>query len=109
MNQSASTAGIGDWDAAVDAAFGAYVREVAEVGAPRLFAVVEEIGDRSDARVVGYGLEYADRAESAAVGGGVRMSSEDAEGARQLFEITGGNRAHLVWVGGPAEVVGEDG
>ncbi|GAA2684554.1 MULTISPECIES: hypothetical protein [Actinosynnema] len=115
MNQSASTAstagigGIGDWDVALDAAFDAYVREIAEADAPRLFAVVEEIGDRSDARVIGYGLEHADRAESAMLVGGVRIASEDAEAARQVFEVTCGNRARLVWLGGNSEQEGEDG
>jgi hypothetical protein len=66
------------------------------------FAIVEEYGNAEDARVAGYGLAYADRSEVDAVEGGFRLSSESAESARTLFEITSGDQAvrrvHLVWL-----------
>jgi hypothetical protein len=86
----------------VDRVFTALLREVAWEEAPRLFAIVEEYGEAEDARVAGYGLAYTDRAEVDAVEGGFRLSSESAESARTLFEITSGDeavrRVHLVWL-----------
>jgi hypothetical protein len=86
----------------VNRVFTALLHEVAQEGAPRLFAIVEEYGNAEDARVAGYGLAYADRAEVDAVEGGFRLSSESAESARTLFEITSGDEAvrevHVVWL-----------
>ncbi|MBB5805375.1 hypothetical protein F4560_005143 [Saccharothrix ecbatanensis] len=86
----------------VDRVFTALLHEVAKEEAPRFFAIVEEYGNAEDARVAGYGLAYADRAEVDAVEGGFRLSSESAESARTLFEITSGDeavrRVHLVWL-----------
>ncbi len=78
------------------------VHEVAWEEAPRLFALVEEYGEGEDVRVAGYGLSYDDRAEVDSVDGDFRLSSQSAETARVLFEITsrGANvrRVHLVWL-----------
>ncbi|WP_202919165.1 hypothetical protein [Saccharothrix deserti] len=79
----------------------ALVHELAADEAPRLFAIVEEYGEREGARVAGYGVAFEDRAEVDSVEGGFHLSSESAERARTLFEIssrsTGTRRAHLVW------------
>ncbi|MFI9010713.1 hypothetical protein ACIGNX_26100 [Actinosynnema sp. NPDC053489] len=79
------------------------VREVAHEEAPRLFAIVEEHGEREGVRVAGYGVEFEDRAEVSAVEGGFHLSSQSAESARTVFEISsrsaGTRRAHLVWLG----------
>jgi hypothetical protein len=83
--------------------FDALVLELAVAEAPRLFAIVEEYGEAEDARVAGYGLAYPDRAEVGSVEGGFRLSSESAESARMVFEISsrsaGTRRAHVVWLG----------
>lgn len=83
--------------------FTALVHEVAQEEAPRLFAIVEEHGERESVRVAGYGVAFEDRAEVSAVEGGFRLSSRSAENARVLFEISsrsaGTRRAHLVWLG----------
>ncbi|MCE6995250.1 hypothetical protein LZG04_10565 [Saccharothrix sp. S26] len=77
------------------------LHEVASESAPRLFAVVEEYGE-GEVRAAGYGLAYAERAEVDAVEGGFRLSSDSAESARALFEISsrsaGVRRVHLVWL-----------
>ncbi|WP_158852158.1 hypothetical protein [Saccharothrix deserti] len=82
--------------------FAALVHELAADEAPRLFAVVEEYGEREGARVAGYGVAFEDRAEVDSVEGGFHLSSQSAERARTLFEIssrsTGTRRAHLVWL-----------
>ena len=78
------------------------MRELAVGEAPRLFALVEEYGEAQDARVAGYGLAYADRAEVNSVEGGFHLSSQSAERARVLFEISsrsaGTRRVHVVWL-----------
>lgn len=78
------------------------MRELATAGAPRLFALVEEYGEGEDARVAGYGLAYAGRADVDAVEGGFRLSSESAEHARTLFEVSSRSakvrRVHVVWL-----------
>ena len=78
------------------------VREVAHEEAPRVFAIVEEYGERESVRVAGYGVAFEDRAEVSAVEGGFRLSSQSPENARALFEISsrsaGTRRAHLAWL-----------
>ncbi|QQQ74632.1 hypothetical protein IOD16_26220 [Saccharothrix sp. 6-C] len=82
--------------------FAVLVQEVAREEAPRLFAIVEEQGDRESVRVAGYGVAFEDRAEVSAVEGGFHLSSQSPESARVLFEISsrsaGTRRAHLVWL-----------
>jgi len=86
----------------VEEVFTVLLHEVAREGAPRLFAVVEEYGQGEDVRVAGYGLAYDDRAELNSVAGDFRLSSESAESARTLYEISQGSagvrRAHVVWL-----------
>ncbi|MFT7835163.1 hypothetical protein Q5530_03310 [Saccharothrix sp. BKS2] len=73
---------------------------LAEMGAPRLFAVVQEHGERVNARVVAYGMAFEDR---------VMMSATDDKGF--LFTLAGiesavrfyhhedhGLRARVVWL-----------
>lgn len=86
----------------MDVVFTALLQEVAREEAPRMFAIVEEYGEREDARVAGYGLAYAERAEVDSVEGDFRLSSENPESARALFEISSGDdavrRVHVVWL-----------
>ncbi|PSL53074.1 hypothetical protein B0I31_110165 [Saccharothrix carnea] len=78
------------------------VQEVAHDEAPRLFAIVEEYGERESVRVAGYGVAFEDRAEVSGVEGGFRLSSRSPENARALFELSsrsaGTRRTHLVWL-----------
>ncbi|MGW4113350.1 hypothetical protein ACWEFJ_20985 [Actinosynnema sp. NPDC004786] len=82
--------------------FATLVREVAREEAPRLFAVVEEYGEREGVRVAGYGVAFEDRAEVSSVERGFHVSSRSAESARNLFELSsrsaGTRRAHVVWL-----------
>lgn len=83
------------------------LRGLALAEAPRRFALVEEYGERYDARVAGYGLAYEDRVEVNSVEGGFHLSSENAERARSLFQIssrsTGMRQVHLVWLDAAAK------
>jgi hypothetical protein len=82
--------------------FTVLMHELAAAEAPRLFAIVEECGEAEDARVAGYGLAYEDRAEVDSVQGGFHLSSQSADSARMLFEISswsaGMRQVHLVWL-----------
>ena len=83
--------------------FADVMRELAEQEAPRLFALVEEYGDRADAGVAGYGLAYPDRADVNSVEGDFPVRSQSPENARKLFEISSrsrGVRVHVVWLDG---------
>jgi hypothetical protein len=81
--------------------FADVVHLIAKEQAPRLFAIVEEYGEREDGRVAGYGLAYADHVDVNSVEGDFHLISQNPERARRLFEISAGSRAvraHLVWL-----------
>ncbi|MDV6014772.1 hypothetical protein F8178_20150 [Haloechinothrix sp. LS1_15] len=65
--------------------------------APRVFAIVQEYGDRVDARIAGWGMAFDDRADVVSVDCGLRMSLSAPEQALRGFRV--GNRigARLVW------------
>lgn len=73
--------------------------EVVAESMPRLFAVVEEVGDREDGWVAAWGLSFEDRAEVLPYRGGVRMSLPSAEKALRYFGRGGDVRASLHWIG----------
>jgi hypothetical protein len=85
-----------------DEAFVRFLSGVARDEAPRLFAIVEEHGEREDARVAGYGLAFADRADVNSVEGDFHLNSQSAETALRVFDISTGDegvrRLHLVWL-----------
>jgi len=93
-----------------DVEFADHMRAIAEECAPRLFAIVEERGERAGGRVAGYGLAHPGRADVNSVEGDFPLVSQSAERARQVFEVSAGSRgvrAHLVWL--DAEGTGEAG
>ncbi|MEW1724471.1 hypothetical protein [Streptomyces sp. NPDC093109] len=79
--------------------YASLLAEVVADSAPRLFAVVQEVGDREDGWVAAWGLAFEDRAEVVAGGGGGRMCLPSAEGALRYFGRGGEVRASLYWVG----------
>lgn len=104
MNESAPTTAVPiTWDPPwTDEQFAVVLRALAMAEAPRRFAIVEEYGEQYDARVAGYGMAFEDRVEVNSVEGGFHLSSESAERARTLFEISsrsmGTRQTHLVWL-----------
>lgn len=66
--------------------------------APRLFAVVQEYGERADARIAAWGIAFDDRAEVISVGRGLRMSLQAPENALRGFDSGTHVHARLVWV-----------
>ncbi len=77
-----------------------FAREVAELvadEAPRLFALVQEYGERVDGWVVAWGMAFDDHAETVSVGGGLRGTFPSAERARRAYSRRA--KVRLVWTG----------
>lgn len=65
--------------------------------APRLFAVVQEYGERVDARIAAWGMAFADHVEVVAVARKLRMDLRTPENALPVFTVGSRIRARLVW------------
>jgi len=75
-----------------------FAQEVAELvadEAPRVFALVEEYGERVDGRVIAWGMTFDDHAEVVSVGHGLRGTFPSAERARRAFSRRA--KIRLVW------------
>ncbi|WP_245556000.1 hypothetical protein [Actinopolyspora mortivallis] len=73
------------------------VRELVSENAPRVFAVVQEYGQRVDARIAAWGIAFEGRAEVVAVEENLRMRVSSPEVAVRLFHLGTRVRARLVW------------
>jgi hypothetical protein len=78
--------------------FAAEVERLVAQGAPRVFAVVQEYGERVDARVAAWGFDFGDHSEVIPVDGAVQIRSEAPEAALGAFQAGRHVRARLVWV-----------
>ncbi|GAA3012030.1 hypothetical protein [Actinokineospora diospyrosa] len=85
-----------------EAEFAALLTGAVAVEAPRLFAVVEEFGERADARIAAWGMAFPEHAELVGIHRPLRMSLNGPESALPLF-TRDHTRAHLVWVDPTAE------
>ncbi|HWE89350.1 MAG TPA: hypothetical protein VG317_07790 [Pseudonocardiaceae bacterium] len=66
--------------------------------APRLFAIVQEYGERVDGKIVAWGMAFEDRADVVGVDGGVRMGLDKPEDALPFFGFGTHIKSRLVWV-----------
>ncbi|MGH3696170.1 MAG: hypothetical protein ACRDRX_19615 [Pseudonocardiaceae bacterium] len=66
--------------------------------APRLFAVVQEYGDRVDARIAAWGIAFTDRADVISVDGTLRMHLQAPREALCCFGWGSHVTPRLVWV-----------
>ncbi|MCX4796142.1 MULTISPECIES: hypothetical protein [unclassified Streptomyces] len=66
--------------------------------APRVFAVVQELGEREDGVVAARGLAFEDRAEVVLTEGVSRLSARTPESALRFFSGANGSRARLIWL-----------
>ncbi|MGH3768385.1 MAG: hypothetical protein ACRDS0_19850 [Pseudonocardiaceae bacterium] len=89
--------------------FAAILEEMVADEAPRLFAVVQEYGERVDGRIAAWGLAFADHAEVVSVKRGLRMSLQAPENALRLFLLGKDIRTRLVWFNPDAATPAEDG
>ncbi|MCC8244231.1 hypothetical protein [Saccharothrix luteola] len=82
-----------------EAEFAALLETMAATSAPRVFAVVQEFGERLDGWVVGWGFAFDDRAEVFSVHDHSRMSLGKPENALHLFSSPRNQlKARLVWL-----------
>jgi hypothetical protein len=77
--------------------FATILEEMVADEAPRLFAVVQEYGDRVDGRIVAWGMAFDDHTEVVSVKRGLRMSLQAPENALRLFKFGSHIQARLVW------------
>jgi hypothetical protein len=76
--------------------------------APRLFAVVQEYGERVDGRIAAWGMAFDDHTEVVSVAGGMRMSLQVPENALRVFTFGSHIRARLVWFNPDAATPADD-
>jgi hypothetical protein len=65
--------------------------------APRLFAVVQELGVRVDARIAGWGLAYEDHVDVLGVGSSVHRGGSRPEDMLRYFHRQDRITARIVW------------
>ncbi|MFD8590076.1 hypothetical protein ACFV1B_11115 [Streptomyces sp. NPDC059637] len=75
--------------------FKALLEDLVEDTAPRLFALVEEEGDRADGWVLGWGMAFEDRATVLRADGRAVHHHRSAESAHRFFSRFG--KVHLMW------------
>jgi hypothetical protein len=78
--------------------FAVIVDEMVADAAPRVFAIVEEYGERVDGRIAGWGMAFEEYAEVVGVEGGKRMRMRSPEDALRGFGFGTHIRPRLVWV-----------
>ena len=81
--------------------FTALVAEMVADEAPRLFAVVQELGEREDGRIAAWGMAFADHADVVRHGGGSWLSVSSPDRARWVLGHGQDITARLVWVTPP--------
>lgn len=78
-----------------------FAQEIAELvadEAPRLFAVVQEYGERANGWIVAWGLAFEDYAEVVRLDSTERLTLRSPERAVRLFSHGPHITANLVWV-----------
>jgi hypothetical protein len=88
--------------------FAAILEQMVADEAPRLFAVVQEYGDRVDGRIAAWGMAFTDHAEVVSAEHKQRISLQAPENALRLFKFGNHIRAHLVWFNPDAATSAED-
>jgi len=84
-----------------EAEFTELVAEMVSDAAPRLFAVVQELGEREDGRIAAWGMAFADRTDVLRCGGGSWLSVSSPDRACWLLGRGPDITARLVWVTPP--------
>jgi len=81
-----------------EAEFAELAAELVADEAPRLFAVVQEYGERVDGRIAAWGMAFEDCAEVVGVDHGPRLSLGSPERAARAFNHRPHITARVVWV-----------
>jgi hypothetical protein len=66
--------------------------------APRLFAIVQEYGERVDAKFAAWGMAFDDHVDVIGVGGSVHVGAPSADGLLRRFHFGNHVTPRLVWV-----------
>lgn len=82
--------------------FAELIDEMVSDEAPRLFAVVAEVGERVDGEIAGWGLAFADHTVVMCGGGRSWLNVRSPERACRLLSHAPDVSARLVWVDPPA-------
>lgn len=77
--------------------FAALLADMVTDAAPRLFAVVQEYGDRVDGRVAAWGMAFEDHAEVISVEGHRRTRTTTPEQALRAYRLGTGVVPQLMW------------
>lgn len=80
--------------------FAALINEMVAEERPRLFAVVEELGERADARITGWGLAFEDQTMVMCDGGRSVLNLRSPDRMVQLMSHAPHRTARLVWLDG---------
>ncbi|MBV9142333.1 MAG: hypothetical protein JO115_15715 [Pseudonocardiales bacterium] len=89
-----------------------FAQELAELvadNAPRLFAVVQEYGERVDGRIAAWGLAFEDYADVIGLDHNVYVGLRSPERAVRIFSHHPHITAHVVWVDPEARTQPESG
>lgn len=78
--------------------FAAVLQSMVADCAPRVFAVVQEFGERVDAEIAAWGMAFDERAEVVTVDGRMRMRTRSLDNALRAFAWGDEITARLVWV-----------
>jgi hypothetical protein len=78
-------------------AFAADLAIMVSEEAPRLFAVVQELGMREDSRIAAWGMAFEDRVDVIGLGGDVHLGTRE-ENLLRRFRIGTRVTPRLVWV-----------
>ncbi|MGH3777247.1 MAG: hypothetical protein ACRDRR_16210 [Pseudonocardiaceae bacterium] len=81
-----------------EAEFTELLAEMVADEAPRVFAVVQEYGERVDGRIAAWGMAFEDHAEVVSVGNGATMNVRSPERAARTFSHRPTITARVVWV-----------
>lgn len=77
--------------------FAELVTEMVTDHAPRLFAVVQEYGERIDARIAAWGLAHAHHADVIGLDGAIHLGAAGPETVLRRFERRADTSAHVIW------------
>jgi hypothetical protein len=81
-----------------EAEFAQEIAELVAEQAPRLFAVVQEYGERADGRIAAWGMAFEDYTDVVRVDRGLHLNLRSPERAVHLFSRSPHITAHVVWV-----------
>lgn len=77
--------------------FAELMAEMVAEDAPRLFAVVQEFGERVDARIAAWGLAHPGRVDVIGVDGTVHITAAAPETVLRRFDRRANTSTHLIW------------